>query len=46
MNSIMLTEYFSRLNYAIGALSAGGVYGAWRKSVVAGFVGAGILSNY
>lgn len=29
-----------RINYILGACAAGGVYGAWRKSVLAGFVGS------
>lgn len=29
-----------KLNYIIGAFAAGGVFGAWRKSVMAGFAGS------
>jgi hypothetical protein len=29
-----------RLNYVLGACVAGGVFGAWRKSAFAGFVGS------
>lgn len=34
-----------KLNWVIGALAAGGIFGAWRKSVTAGFTACSTLSG-